>query len=112
AGKILSKEDVLQLFNTHERQWATLPSSAVLYWYSFPWPVWKPPKEPDDLTSFHISAYVLSQYYPGDKSKSSKDRIKEHIRRWYPDRFETKYLPKVIQEDREKVQEGAGGGAG
>jgi hypothetical protein len=108
AGKILSKEDVLQLFTVHERQWAALPSSEELLWHNFPWPVWKTPKDPEDLTSTHISAYVLSQYYPGDKSKSSKDRIKEHIRRWHPDRFETKYLPKVRQGDREKVKEGAG----
>jgi hypothetical protein len=108
ASKILSKEDVLQLFAVHERQWAALPSSEELRWHNFPWPVWKPPKDPEDLTSIHIGAYVLSQYYPGDKSKSSKDRIKEHIRRWHPDRFETKYLPKVREEDREKVKEGAG----
>jgi len=108
ASKILSKEDVLQLFATHERQWAALPNLEELRWHSFPWPVWKPPKDPEDLTSIHVGAYVLSQYYPGEKSKSSKDRIKEHIRRWHPDRFETKYLPKVKQEDREKVKEGAG----
>ena len=108
ASKILTKEDVLQLFSTHERQWAAIPNSVELFWHNFPWPVWKPPKDPEDLTSTHIGAYVLSQYYPGGESKSSKDRIKEHIRRWHPDRFETKYLPKVIQEDREKVQEGAG----
>jgi hypothetical protein len=108
AGKILSKEDVLQLFSTHERQWAALPSSEELLWHNFPWPVWKTPKDPEDLTSTHIGAYVLSQYYPGDKSKSTKDRIKEHIRRWHPDRFETKYLPKVREGDREKVKEGAG----
>jgi hypothetical protein len=50
----------------------------------------------------------LSQYYPGEKSKSSKDRIKEYIRRWHPDRFRTRYLPKVVQEDGEKVKENAG----
>jgi hypothetical protein len=108
ASKILSKEDVLQLFAVHERQWAALPNLEELQWHSFPWPVWKPPKDPEDLTSIHVGAYVLSQYHPSEKSKSSKDRIKEHIRRWHPDRFETKYLPKVKQEDREKVKEGAG----
>lgn len=107
-GKILSKDDVLQLFEVHERQWAALPTLDELGWYSFPWPVWKKPRDPEDLTSTHIGAYVLSQYYPGDNAKSSKDRIKEHIRRWHPDRFETKYLPKVRLGDREKVKVGAG----
>lgn len=108
ASKVLSKEDVLHLFEAHERQWAALPSLEELGWYSFPWPVWKKPKDPEDLGSTQIAAYVLSQFYPGDKSKSTKDRVKEHIKRWHPDRFETKYLPKVRPGEREKVKHGAG----
>ncbi|KAF7979267.1 hypothetical protein HWV62_42950 [Athelia sp. TMB] len=107
-GKILSKDDVLQLFKIHEGQWSSLPTLRELGWNSFPWPVWKRPREPEDLTSTHVGAYVLSQYYPGAENKSSKERIKEHIRRWHPDRFETKYLPKVVPEEREKVKAGAG----
>ena len=101
---LTKEEDVLHV---HDHQWAAISNSDELFWHDFPWPVRKPPKDPEDLTSTRIVAYVLSQYYPGGESKSSKDRIKEHIKEWHPDRFETKYLPKVVQEDREKVQEGA-----
>jgi hypothetical protein len=43
-----------------------------------------------------------------DKSRTPKDRIKEHIKRWHPDRFETMLLPKVAENEREKVKQGAG----
>ena len=43
-----------------------------------------------------------------DKGRSQRDRIKEHIRRWHPDRFDTKLLPRVVEGDRENVKEGAG----
>ena len=43
-----------------------------------------------------------------DKSRTPKDRSKQHIKRWHPDRFETKLLPKVAENEREKVKQGAG----
>jgi hypothetical protein len=52
---------------------------------------------------------MQSPLYPDkDKSRTPKDRIKEHIKRWHPDRFETKLLPKVVEDEREKVKYGAG----
>ncbi|KIY48470.1 hypothetical protein FISHEDRAFT_31269, partial [Fistulina hepatica ATCC 64428] len=80
-----------------------------LTWDNFPWPMVRRPKAPDDITKVGISAYILSPHYPGlDPTKSDRDRIKDHIRRWHPDRFETKVLPRVVEADRERVQEGAG----
>ncbi len=40
-------------------------------------------------------------------SPTSKDHIKDHIKKWHPDRFETKYLIKVTADDREKVKQSA-----
>ncbi|EPQ53506.1 hypothetical protein GLOTRDRAFT_63094 [Gloeophyllum trabeum ATCC 11539] len=105
-SKIMTKDDVIQLFATHERQWNLITTAEELGWYSFPWPVFKKPSEPEDITTVAISAYVLSPHHQSDKS--TKDRIKEHIRRWHPDRFETKYLPKVREDEQDKVKEGAG----
>ena len=109
AGKILSKEEVVQLFEAHERQWSKLITYDELRWDTLPWPMLKKPSVPEDITSGAIHAYILSPHYPEkDKSRSTKDRIKEHIRRWHPDRFETKMLTKVIEGEKEKVKEGAG----
>ncbi|KDQ60294.1 hypothetical protein JAAARDRAFT_125679 [Jaapia argillacea MUCL 33604] len=105
-SKVLSKEDVIQLYQRHERQWGIINGAEMLTWDSFPWPMFKRPTSPEDITTVAIGAYVLSPHYPGDKV--GKDRIKEHIRRWHPDRFETKLLPKVVEGDQERVKEAAG----
>ncbi|KAI0088808.1 hypothetical protein BDY19DRAFT_985285 [Irpex rosettiformis] len=86
--------------------WSRLAATDNANWFNFPWPMLKKPSNPEELTTTAISAYILNPYNPSDKSE--KDRIKEHIRRWHPDRFETKLLPKVKSEDRERVKEGAG----
>ncbi|KAJ8455186.1 hypothetical protein ONZ45_g19020 [Pleurotus djamor] len=106
-GRMLTKDEVLRIFQTHEMQWSKLPTLEQLNWDSFPWPMIKKPSTAEDITTAAVSAYVLSPHYP-DKTKSDKDRIKEYIRRWHPDRFETKYLTRVTEEDKERVKEGAG----
>ena len=63
----------------------------------------------DDITFILVSNYFQSPLLPDkDKSRSPKDRIKEHLRRWHPDRFESKVLPRVIESEKEKVKQGAG----
>ncbi|KAI0658966.1 hypothetical protein C8Q70DRAFT_916187 [Cubamyces menziesii] len=104
--KQMSREDVVKLFEEHERRWARLANMDVLTWYSFPWPTLKPPTDPEQLTFTDVKAYVLSPHHSTDKS--DKERIKDFLRKWHPDRFETKLLPKVREDEREKVQEGAG----
>ncbi|KAJ8691928.1 hypothetical protein PTI98_011447 [Pleurotus ostreatus] len=106
-GRILTKDEVHRLFQTHETQWSRLTTLEELTWDSFPWPMLKKPVSSEEITPAAVSAYVLSPHYP-DKTKSDKDRIKEYIRRWHPDRFETKYLVRVVEDDRERVKEGAG----
>jgi hypothetical protein len=106
AGKILNKQDVIKLFEHHRGQWDKLQMSTALKWDDFPWPVFKHPSGPDDVTTPGITAYMLSPLHPADKSP--KDRIKENIRRWHPDRFETQLLTKVKESDRDSVREAAG----
>ena len=102
----LTKEEVIKLFDEHEKRWSRIPTLDILSWHSFPWPMLKQPSEPEQLTYIEIQAYVLSPHQPGDKS--SKERIKDYLRKWHPDRFETKVLPRVREDDREMVKEGAG----
>ncbi|KAI0674109.1 hypothetical protein C8Q78DRAFT_967314 [Trametes maxima] len=104
--KQMSKEDVIKLFEEHDRRWSRLATLDVLFWSSFPWPMLKPPSDPEQITYPEVQAYVLSPHQPGEKT--SKERIKDYLRKWHPDRFETKLLPKVREDDRETVKEGAG----
>ncbi len=105
-SKSMNKDEVIRVFVDHERQWSHLQTMEIADWNSFPWPALKRPSNPEELTTTAISAYIFSPHNPSDKP--DKDRLKEQIRRWYPDRFETKLLPKVRSDDREKVKEGAG----
>ncbi|KAI0252992.1 hypothetical protein BJV78DRAFT_1198379 [Lactifluus subvellereus] len=106
--KMLSREDLIRLFENHENKWRQLKDGDKdLGWNSFAWPVFKRPSEPEEMTTPAIGAYVLSRYAPGASSKNSKDRIKDHIKRWHPDKVEIRILPRVVEEEREKVKAGA-----
>jgi hypothetical protein len=106
AGKTMSKEDITKLFEAHRNQWDKLQTLGSLIWEDFPWPMFKRPKFPEDLTSPAITAYMLSSIHPQDRA--TKERIKDNIRRWHPDRFNSQLLPKVKENERERVAEGAG----
>ncbi|KAI0263125.1 hypothetical protein BC834DRAFT_793434, partial [Gloeopeniophorella convolvens] len=88
--------------------WRQLKGSDNLGWNSFAWPVFKRPSDPEEMNTMSISAYVLSKYAPDANTKTPKDRIKEHLKRWHPDKFETRILPRVVEEERERVKAGAG----
>ena len=110
VGIPLEREE-LQLVEHHERLWTRLNTLNELSWNDFPWPRARQPSNPDDLTMSQIGIYyiVLSPlHFDGDKSRTPKDRIMENIKRWHPDRFETELLPKVVEDEREKVKLGAG----
>jgi len=67
----------------------------------------KQPSNPDEMSLPLVNAYIW--HYPEKvKLRTTKDLIKEHIKRWHPDRFETELLPKVVEDEREKVKHGAG----
>ena len=111
AERQLEREE-LQLVEHHERLWTRLNTLNELSWNDFPWPMDRQPSNPDDMSISNIDVYYLSSilhwHLDGDKSRTPKDRIMENIKRWDPDRFETELLPKVVEDEREKVKHGAG----
>ena len=118
-GKEMTWEDTTKIFETHRRQWEMIhtqltqyqsqpqsgPSRGGLIWQDFPWPMFKSPKSPEDLTASAIRSYMQSPHHPQDKSQ--RDRIKELIRKWHPDRFNN-LLPLISVNDLEMISEGAG----
>jgi len=103
-----SREEIIRLYENHENKWKDVRDSRSLYlrWDSFAWPMFEHPSEPEYMTTSAISAYVLSEYAPDTNAKSHKDRIKGHLKRWHPDKFEVRILPRVVEEEREKVKAG------
>lgn len=98
-------ETMMQIYELHERYWAFLPNRDELHWDHFPWPMFTMPKNPEEITGGAILAYLS---FDKDKTRSLKDRIKDQIKKWHPDRFETKLLPKVAGDHKDMVKVGAG----
>ncbi|PPQ79025.1 hypothetical protein CVT25_002334 [Psilocybe cyanescens] len=110
ARKPMSQQDAIDLVMFHEQRWNLLSRLPHLQWSDFPWPVLSlsTPKRKEDLTMEAVVEYVFAPLNVRDRPVV-KDRLKELLRRWHPDRFDTKYLALIVDlNDREMVREGAG----
>ncbi|KAH8083314.1 hypothetical protein BXZ70DRAFT_864847, partial [Cristinia sonorae] len=88
--------------------WSRLGQDEVIWWTSLPWPMLRKPAKPEDITSSAIEAYVFHDHAPTtDRTTTRKDRLKDHIKRWHPDRFNSRYLGRVPESEKEKVRTGA-----
>jgi hypothetical protein len=97
---------ILEVWTAYENQWGAMAQASQLRFRSIPWPVSAPVSTPEMLLPIQIAAFILSpQHSPG---KARKDRLRDALLRWHPDRFESKWLKKVVEEEREAVKEGVG----
>jgi len=97
---------ITEVWTAYENQWAAMANATQLRFRSIPWPVHAPITTPDQLIPVKIAGFILSNQH--SQGKPRKDRLKEALLRWHPDRFESKWLKKVVEEDRELVKEGVG----
>jgi len=107
----LSEEEYVNLVIFHDQQWDWITTLPHLQWTDFPWPVlsFSGPTKKEDLTLEAVADYVFAPLRLHHDRTMSKERLKEIIRRWHPDRFEVKYLTRVADlHEREMVREGAG----
>ncbi|KAJ7752468.1 hypothetical protein DFH07DRAFT_960562 [Mycena maculata] len=107
AGRMLSKEDVVRIYQLHEQQWSKMSAHSEVTWDMLPWPMYKKPNSAEEITSGAVDAYIMSPHYP-DQDKSTKDRVRQQLRRWHEDHFNQKVLSKVSERDKERVKAGAG----
>jgi hypothetical protein len=107
----LSEEEYVNLVIFHDQQWDWITTLPHLQWADFPWPVlsFSGPTKKEDLTSEAVADYVFAPLRLHHDRAMSKERLREIIRRWHPDRFEVKYLARVADlHEREMVRDGAG----
>ena len=129
----MTSEDVTNLVTFHDQQWTYMLSLPQLRWCDFPWPTlsFESPKDQSELTLSTIKTYVYAplpsvldsgiggtamEVYgqtSGSRADQDKaflrDRLKDLLRRWHPDRFDARYLERVDDDrEREMVKEGAG----
>ncbi|KAF8965777.1 hypothetical protein BDZ97DRAFT_1658520 [Flammula alnicola] len=107
----MSEEDVENLVIFHHQQWTWILTLPHIQWADFPWPLlsFSSPRRVEDLTLEAVAEYVFAPLTIHQDRALVKDRLKDLIRRWHPDRFEIKYLARVADlHEREMVREGAG----
>lgn len=107
----LNEEEFVNLVIFHDQQWDRIATLAHLQWSDFPWPVlsFSGPTRMEDLTLEAVGDYVFAPLRLHHDRAMCKDRLKEIIRKWHPDRFEVKYLARVADlDEKEMVREGAG----
>ncbi|KZS86601.1 hypothetical protein SISNIDRAFT_420711 [Sistotremastrum niveocremeum HHB9708] len=102
------KKKIIDAFQDYVARWQGLNAHTTIRFATIPWPVLndKLVTSPEQLTSTLIAAFLLSPHHSGDKSR--KDRIKAELLRWHPDRFEGRYLAKVVESDKENVKAAVG----
>lgn len=93
-------------WNNYEKRWATLANAAQpLTFAAIPWPTLSRPSSPQSLNIRTIAAFLLSPHH--SSNVSPKDRMKQALKRWHPDRF-GRFLAKAKAEDKAAIEEGAG----
>ena len=103
-------EEMSHAWQTYSASWDTLnsnpPAVPTLHFQNIPWPIQHPPTSPEQLTADAISAFVLSPLHSHGKNR--KQRIREALLVFHPDRFD-KWTRLVRNEpDRQLVREAAG----
>jgi hypothetical protein len=82
---------------------AMLASRPPLTFRELPWPTHPPPKQPDDITKEGISSFLFASHHSVNKSR--KQRIREALLAYHPDRYVGRYLSAIDVSHRTLVQE-------
>ncbi|TFL07135.1 hypothetical protein BDV98DRAFT_609340 [Pterulicium gracile] len=98
----------------YDERWKELMLSAPtttkdeLRYADVPWPV-PPSLDRDSFTEDDIRRFVLMPV-PGEEmgEKERKERLRETMLRFHPDKFEGRIMVRVREKDRERVQEAMG----
>lgn len=78
-------------------------ASSSLRFTDVPWPMHPPPNDPSLLTKSALSLFLFSKDHSHDKTR--KQRIREALLAYHPDRFVGRYMPAIRAEDQKEVQE-------
>ena len=96
-------------FIAYQDLWASLQANppATVRFSNLPWPVYPPPTSPASLTLEAISSFLLSEAH--SSSKSRKQRIREALLAYHPDRFMGKWMPLVGDaQEQDLIREAVG----
>jgi len=104
-----NRDVAIAVFKRHQRQWDLISTKDTLCWSNFPWPMFKQPSAPEEITWRHVHKYLTSRHYPEKtRSESPMERIQDQIKRWDLEHFEANLFARVVNEDRDKIRKGVG----
>ncbi|KZP00583.1 hypothetical protein CALVIDRAFT_461595, partial [Calocera viscosa TUFC12733] len=87
--------------------WTRLGELESVKWEDVPWPVYGYPASPEALTGEGMREFLLSRSHSEGKGK--RERQREALLRWHPDKFEGRWMGKVRTEaERERIRRGVG----
>ena len=94
-------------------RWSKLSTQMELSWAHVPWPTHEPPLAPDAISLDAVREFLLDTAVLDDSAESQpKDRrqkLKEALLLWHPDRFEGRWLTRIADVDeRDRVREAVG----
>ncbi|KAL5485198.1 hypothetical protein ACEPAI_7840 [Sanghuangporus weigelae] len=107
-AKAVADRTMANAWMVYERNWTAISSASSsdpLSFSSIPWPTLSRPSGPSSITLEAISAFLLSDAH--STSQTPRERIKEALRRWHPDRF-VRFLRRVPPEEQSMVEEAVG----
>ncbi|KIM34204.1 hypothetical protein M408DRAFT_325670 [Serendipita vermifera MAFF 305830] len=87
---------------TSETQHA--PGHLTLSFHDIPWPLLHPARSSHDITAESIRRFLASEHHSIDRTH--RERIKEALLRWHPDRFGSRVLDHVREAQRDEVRKG------
>jgi len=100
-------ERLAKAWHDYEASWTSWQRTApeMLTFRCIPWPLAFHPDSPASITHDAVALFILSPAHSHGKTR--KDRVRDALRIWHPDRF-GKWLKKVSEEERAAVSEGVG----
>ncbi|EMD37744.1 hypothetical protein CERSUDRAFT_83482 [Gelatoporia subvermispora B] len=108
-AKARCEEADRQAWQSYQDRWEAITSArqepAELTFRTIPWPTFSPPRDAEDITPARIALFILSPTH--SEGQTRKERIKNALRRWHPDRF-GRLLARVKESDKEEVEKAVG----
>jgi hypothetical protein len=123
-ARALEKKMFEEAWSIYESRWMLLtfatrsigppPTSGVqqtstaghltLSFYDIPWPLLQLPRSCHDITAEAIRRFLASEHHTSEKTH--RERVKEALLRWHPDRFGSRILEHVREGQRDEVRKG------
>ncbi|GJJ08462.1 hypothetical protein Clacol_002680 [Clathrus columnatus] len=101
------RQEVLKYYDTRWQEYTSLPDQHQLLGFTdIPWPVFPVVTTIATITEERISEFILYQL-DKDNPRGRKERIREALLRWHPDKFESKLGPRLGGE-KALILEGVG----